>query len=66
MSQEKQKTMPSSSSSSSSSSCPKCIVLFSRTFGLKFHFFLALKDGKSGRTLINNREMKGNVFDTER
>ena len=34
-----------------------------RTFWLKFPLLLALKDGKSGHTLIHNREMKGNGFD---
>ena len=38
---------------------PKYIVFFSG-----FTFLLALKDGKSGQTLIHNRAMKGNGFDT--
>ena len=37
-----------------------CVVV--RTFGLKIHFLIALKDGKSGHTLINNRGMKGMGF----
>ena len=35
-----------------------------RILWLKFHLLLASKDGKSGHTLMNNRTMKGNGFDT--
>ena len=40
------------------------IVLFLEPFDYNFSFLMALKDGKSGHTVINNRAMKGNGFDT--
>ena len=39
-----------------------CVIF--RTFGLKTTFLFSLKDGKGGHTLIHNRAMKGNRFDT--
>ena len=37
---------------------------FLEPFDYNFSFLMALKDGKSGHTVINNRAMKGNGFDT--
>ena len=42
----------------------KYIVLFLEPFERNFTSLLALKDWKSGHTLIQNRAMKGNGFDT--
>ena len=39
-------------------------MLFLEPFDYNFSFLMALKDGKSGHTVINNRAMKGNGFDT--
>ena len=42
----------------------KYIVLFLEPFERNFTSLLPLKDWKSGHTLIQNRAMKGNGFDT--
>ena len=43
---------------------PKYMVLFLEHLDLNFTLSLALKNGKSGHTVINNQAMKGNGFDT--